>query len=207
MSSIGKVEKWNDDRGFGFIAPTGDGDDVFVHVSAFDAAGRRPVVGDVVRYVVGRDGRGRMQARNVAFVAGAGSARWGWRLDLDPRMGVATGFLALLGVVWLAGGFSAAVMLLYAVMSAVAFGMYALDKNAARQDRWRIPESTLHLVALAGGWPGALLAHKRLRHKTRKPGFQMVFRLTVLINCGLLAWLVTSGESDALIEKIVALFA
>lgn len=205
MTSTGKIEKWNDDRGFGFIAPTGGGDDVFVHVSAFDTGGRRPVVGDVVRYAVGRDGRGRMQARKVAFVAGAASARSGRRFDLDARMAIAAGFLVLLGVVWLAGGFSAAVMLLYAAMSAVAFGMYALDKNAARQDRWRIPESTLHLVAMAGGWPGALLAQKFLRHKTRKSGFQMVFRLTVLINCGLLAWLVTSAETDAVIAEILEL--
>jgi uncharacterized membrane protein YsdA (DUF1294 family) len=38
------------------------------------------------------------------------------------------------------------------------------------------------LLALAGGWPGALLAQQLLRHKTSKPGFIAMFWFTVLIN-------------------------
>lgn len=205
-TAVGKIEKWNDDRGFGFIAPADGGEDVFVHVSAFDGSGRRPVTGDAVRYALGRDGRGRAQARNVVFVSRAGSARSGKGFGLDLRTGLVAGFFLVLAMVWLAGGFPAAIMLVYAVMSAVTFAMYAQDKKAAREDRWRIPESTLHLAALAGGWPGALFAQKSLRHKTRKRGFQFVFRATVVANIAALTWLATSTESDQLLAELARMF-
>jgi uncharacterized membrane protein YsdA (DUF1294 family) len=48
------------------------------------------------------------------------------------------------------------------------------------------------MIALLGGWPGALLAQKLLRHKSKKQSFQVVFWATVLLNCGVLGWLLTS---------------
>nr|NJM04595.1 DUF1294 domain-containing protein [Desulfobacula sp.] len=44
------------------------------------------------------------------------------------------------------------------LLSIAAFGMYKKDKSAAKWDDWRTPESTLHMVSLFGGWPGALIA-------------------------------------------------
>jgi len=205
-TEVGKIEKWNDSRGFGFIAPRNGGADVFVHVSAISSAARRPVAGDVVRYGLGRDNRGRAQARDVEFV-GMDSARPRKGVGVDVRIGVVAAFFAALAIVWLAGGFPAVLILVYTVASAVAFGMYALDKKAAREDRWRIAESALHLVSLGGGWPGALLAQKALRHKTRKAGFQLMFRLTVVANCALLVWLIASSETDAMIGDLRALIA
>jgi uncharacterized membrane protein YsdA (DUF1294 family) len=64
----------------------------------------------------------------------------------------------------------------------VTFIAYALDKSAAARGTWRAPESTLHGLSLAGGWPGALLAQQFLRHKTTKAGFRAVFWGTVAIN-------------------------
>ena len=69
-----------------------------------------------------------------------------------------------------------------AVLSLVTFLVYAIDKSAARQRRWRIPENLLHLLALAGGWPGALAAQQVLRHKCSKRPFLLVFWLTVGLN-------------------------
>ena len=55
----GRLERWNDDKGFGFICSDQVKEDVFVHVSAFKSISRRPVVGDVIYYQlhVGDDGK------------------------------------------------------------------------------------------------------------------------------------------------------
>lgn len=70
----------------------------------------------------------------------------------------------------------------YAVASVAAFVLYAVDKSAAMRGARRTPESTLHLLALAGGWPGALLAQQLLRHKSGKAAFRSVFWITVAMN-------------------------
>lgn len=82
--------------------------------------------------------------------------------------------------------------------SGVTFGLYAIDKSAARNGQWRIRESTLNTLALLGGWPGALLAQRIFRHKSRKISFQIVFWLAVLLNSGVVAWLFTSAGGAAL---------
>ncbi|MBL8421498.1 MAG: DUF1294 domain-containing protein, partial [Dechloromonas sp.] len=56
----------------------------------------------------------------------------------------------------------------------------------------RTAESTLHLLSLVGGWPGALVAQNRLRHKSRKASFLVAFWATVMLNCGFLGWLLTA---------------
>jgi uncharacterized membrane protein YsdA (DUF1294 family) len=77
----------------------------------------------------------------------------------------------------------------YLVASIAAFAVYRVDKSAARDGSWRTPESTLHILSLLGGWPGAMIAQKVLRHKSRKASFQLVFWTTVAFNCAVLAWL------------------
>lgn len=67
--------------------------------------------------------------------------------------------------------------------------MYALDKSAAQQGQGRTPESHLHLLSLAGGWPGAWFAQQLLRHKTAKASFRRTYWATVGLHCAaLLAW-------------------
>lgn len=77
----------------------------------------------------------------------------------------------------------------YVVLSVVAFVLYGLDKSAARHGRWRTPEAVLHVVSLAGGWPGALVAQRVFHHKTRKRQFRVTFWVTVVANCIALAWI------------------
>ena len=72
---------------------------------------------------------------------------------------------------------------IYLVASAVTVVAYTFDKLAAMEGRWRIQESTLHFLALIGGWPGALAAQRLLRHKTKKRSFQFIFWITVVLNC------------------------
>ena len=78
-------------------------------------------------------------------------------------------------------------------LNVVTFFSYAMDKTAAEQGRWRTPESTLHALALAGGWPAAWLAQRALRHKSRKRAFLAVYVLTVLLHLGALGLLLWRG--------------
>ena len=67
-------------------------------------------------------------------------------------------------------------------LSLVAFVAYGFDKRRAQKDGRRVPEKTLHLMALFGGWPGALIGQKVFRHKTQKIGFRIVFWLCVALH-------------------------
>lgn len=102
--------------------------------------------------------------------------------------------LLLLGL----GHLPLAVVGVYIVASTITFFAYYLDKIAAKNNRWRTQEKSLHLLALLGGWPGAWLAQRTLRHKSRKPAFLTIFWITVFINCLLLAWLLTTSGSAML---------
>lgn len=72
----------------------------------------------------------------------------------------------------------------------LTFLIYAIDKSAAQSGQWRTKESHLHLLSLAGGWPGAWFAQQSLRHKSRKPEFRAVYWATVVLHCAaVVAWL------------------
>jgi uncharacterized membrane protein YsdA (DUF1294 family) len=60
-------------------------------------------------------------------------------------------------------------------ISSITFLFYGYDKMQARNEMWRVRESTLHTLALVGGWPGALAGMHYFQHKTKKTGFQVVF--------------------------------
>ena len=70
----------------------------------------------------------------------------------------------------------------YLVASVVCFVVYAVDKSAAKAQRQRVSESTLLLLGVVGGWPGAIVAQQTLRHKTQKASFRRAFWGTVVIN-------------------------
>jgi len=62
----GTVKFFNPDKGFGFIAPEGGGDDAFVHISAVERAGLRTLDKDQrVSYDLEKDQRGKMAAVNL----------------------------------------------------------------------------------------------------------------------------------------------
>ncbi|WXL27982.1 DUF1294 domain-containing protein [Ectopseudomonas mendocina] len=91
------------------------------------------------------------------------------------------------GVIW--------ALLAYPVASCISFIQYWHDKSSARGGRWRTPENALHVVELAGGWPGAFVAQQVFRHKTRKASFQAVFWLIVIAHQVVWAdWLVLDGR-------------
>src|SRR5689334_12655248 len=74
MRHQGKIAKWNDERGFGFISPSEGGRPVFVHISSFPRSDRRPSMNERVSYTLAFDSSGRPQANEVRFSAGSDSA-------------------------------------------------------------------------------------------------------------------------------------
>lgn len=118
------------------------------------------------------------------------------------RTSVALLFIGLIVAAALTGRIAWGLAGLYLGMSAISFVAYAVDKHAARRQRRRTPESTLHTLAICGGWPGALLAQEVLRHKTRKTAFRRVFWLTVVVNVAVLAGLLLA-PNDSLSQAFV----
>ena len=63
-----------------------------------------------------------------------------------------------------------------------SFGLFYYDKQQALYRRWRVPEKTLQLSALMGGWLGGMLAIDMFRHKTKKEPFRSIYRACILGN-------------------------
>jgi uncharacterized membrane protein YsdA (DUF1294 family)/cold shock CspA family protein len=187
----GRISDWNDEKGFGFVEPNGGGARAFVHIKAFHRGARRPVAGDLIFYLPMADARGRLQALEVRH---AGERVQPPRQPSKlPRTELG---LVALGMIAAATAFGVLPVVLaasYAGMSALSFFVYWMDKSAAGEGARRIPENTLHLFDLLGGWPGALIAQQSFRHKTAKRSFQIVFWASVVANVGALAWLVYTG--------------
>lgn len=71
----------------------------------------------------------------------------------------------------------------------LTFVIYGVDKTAARKSWRRVPESTLLVLGVVGGWPGAIVGQQLFRHKTQKQPFKTFFFASVIVNVIVLAGL------------------
>lgn len=196
MRKNGKIESWNDARGYGFIAPADGASRVFVHIKAFRNRKRRPIAGDEVTYGLMKDDKGRLRASNPVLAGNQGAIE-GHRNSGATKYTVAFVFFIVVGGSVLVTGLPLSILIAYLAVSLVTFAAYARDKFAAQRGRWRTSEATLQLLSLAGGWPGAMVAQQMLRHKSRKRSFLAVFWLAVVLNCAAFAWIHTEdGRKD-----------
>lgn len=87
-----------------------------------------------------------------------------------------------------------AALVWYVLWGVVAFVAYWRDKRAAVRGAWRVKEATLHWIGAAGGWVGALVAQRVLRHKRKKASFWVVtwgtgvVHVAVWVGVGWLIW-------------------
>ena len=197
MQRLGKVQDWNDVRGYGFIAPldaTGDGARTFFHIRDYQQAGRRPEQGELVKYAVTRQSDGRWRAREVRRAVRSainpGLSKPAPRPYKAPypaasdllRTGLVLAYIAFIAWAIGRGMLTPEMTFIPAVACIVTFMAYAAHKHFAQSNRWRIPEANLHLLEFLGGWPGALFAQRALRHKTRKASYRIVFWMMVVLN-------------------------
>lgn len=193
MSVRGRITKWNDEKGFGFITPSSGGNQVFVHIKALPRGVKRPQVGTEVTYETVNDGQGRTRAESVSFIGG--------QLSLGPAVKAfiaSSLFLVFVATIAAYDRLPFAVLWLYLGMSVLSICLYALDKSAAKKGGQRTPENTLHTLSLFGGWPGAMYAQQLLRHKSSKTSFRVVFWLTMIINVTALIYLLSPYGSPYL---------
>ena len=85
---------------------------------------------------------------------------------------------------------------IYLTMSLVTFIAYWWDKRSAQKGLWRTRESTLHMLELLCGWPGARLAQCKLRHKSVKRSYQIVYWLIVVVNLFALSYFIYGRLTD-----------
>lgn len=86
--------------------------------------------------------------------------------------------------------YAAAYLGLVAVTSLASFAAYGLDKRRAAAGGRRVPERALHLLALLGGWPGAIFGQRHFRHKTRKVPFLIAFWAVAVMHVAIVGFVV-----------------
>lgn len=204
----GDVVRWDNDRGFGFIAPDNGTSNVFVHISDLAPGSARPHVGDRVEFALAKDDRGRMHASRVAVhgrvddaPAGTAPRRRPQRWSVVEMLAV-TGFGVLLWTGVIVYEMSIAVPIIVALISIVTAFAYADDKRRAEQGLWRTSESSLLLLCLLGGWPGAIAAMRWYRHKTTKASFIGAFWVTVFVTLLAYTLIAFPAALDAVISAL-----
>lgn len=197
-AGFGRIESWNEARGFGFLAAEDPQREapvrMFFHVRDYDGHGARPVPGARVRFTPQRQPDGRWRAIRVAPVTSTPvqrAVRGARRRPAEPSSPAGgmtplwiaiSGWLALLGIAFTTGRVPAVAFALLAGLNLLTFAAYAFDKQAAQRGRWRTPESQLHLLELLGGWPAAGLAQQLLRHKRSKASYRRSYVAMVALH-------------------------
>ena len=220
MRNQGTLENWNDEKGYGFINPDNSNRRAFVHIKAFLEPIRRPMAGDILTYELHVDERGRAVAQQILFLnqtvdSSHKQYRKNHPIGSNSRTHRPTAsrpafhpwilmllFFSALWVLYTKGYIELHLLAWYPPISLLAFIAYWRDKRAAQRQEWRTSESSLQLFALLGGWPGALLAQRLLRHKISKPEFMMIFWVNVFLHCVLLGGLLFTQQGQHLLNSL-----
>jgi len=168
----GRIAEWDPVKGCGWLES--DGQRIFLHRRDFAQCRKRPTVGDVIRFSAGTGPTGLLCAQRAVHLNDGGHLSLRAAACLLPMLALPALAIAKLPI-------DSRITCGYAVLVSVGtYVAYARDKAKARDRRWRTPEATLHFIELFGGWPGAFIAQRRLRHKCSKVSYQIVFWVIVV---------------------------
>ena len=210
----GKIVKWDDTKGFGFILPEDNSKHIFVHIKSFIDRRIRPSLNEEVTYTVYVDKDNKNSAINVARETDKPkpfqqkrqkkitlksmahinkNKNSNYKIDYKSTYKISIfhiifiiGFSTFLLYYYINGQVPFFIIILYIFMSIITYSAYSSDKSKAITESYRVPENTLHLLSLLGGWIGALIAQQRFRHKTKKVSFKIAFWITVILNVSIL---------------------
>ena len=86
-------------------------------------------------------------------------------------------------------------LLLFCIIgvNVITFVVYGIDKLKAKKGKWRVPETTLLLLAIIGGSVGAWCGVKVWHHKTMHAKFKYGIPLIMAMQVGFLVCLMTKA--------------
>ena len=210
----GKIIKWDDDKGFGFILPADSQKNIFVHIKSFTDRNVRPVENQIVTYTVQNNDNGKVSAINVSrstdnpIRSRTNSSNVKNIIPKHKRNNKnniplgqkSTHNIPMLYIIFILGfmvflfHFSILeeklppfVIIVYIVMGIITYYIYSEDKSQAIDSERRTSEQSLLTLSLFGGWVGALIAQHKFRHKVKKTSFQISFWTAVFFNILLLS--------------------
>lgn len=167
-----------------------------------DRGGRRNAVSDSGRRSPHERTSGRSCRSSAEKVASC------WPLAIIPALVVAYGlkhFHADPSGMTARGPVITGLAAAYLLNSLFTVWFYREDKRLAERQLRRIPEFHLHFWELFFGWPGALFAQRKYRHKWKKLPYMIQFWLYVLLNLALAAYLFSPEETRAAAEQGIRL--
>lgn len=195
----GNIIEWHEERSFGFVQTQLLPEKIFFHISVLVAQKYAPKINESVTiYAQYNTTKKRWQATKITSPTREtlqAKQHMTEHALIRPIKGKLQWAIPIV-LLWLIS-VSYANQLLginYIIVSLIALGLYAWDKRCAIHQNSRIPENSLHAVALLGGWSGALIARYLFRHKTQKQPFISIFWLTVIANIIATAYLLFSGS-------------
>ncbi len=209
MNKQGTIVRWDAEHGFGFVRSPSTDADVFFHIRDYRGGRTAPAEGLHVRYEeIHVGGKGPRAMAVVPLEASAtprseeAPANAARRKRPPPPPYAAAEIRAMLLLlpaytvllVWAAWTqrLAVPVALSAPLVGVITFYLYWSDKFAAQRHARRTPEWLLHAASLIGGWPGAWLAQRLLRHKSAKTEFRKTYWATVALHwAALVAWLAT----------------
>ena len=176
MQKRGQIRRFDRERGFGFIRPDREHEDIFFHISsvADDEAKQRIGEGAIVRFDVEASEKGpravklsiekppRISAKKFFLVGGLLFALFAFALILHYTV------------------FNLLVSYLLAI-NLVTFALTGYDKGAAGTTALRVPEFVLHVLSVLGGSIGLMFGMGVFRHKTRKGSFKYALLATLAL--------------------------
>lgn len=189
----GKLVDWKDKEGYGFIADNINNKKIFVHIKAFNyTPSRRPAIGDVVSYIIENNGS-KLQAIKVGFINQAShnvnikntfidNKNKTHKTNPFPIFFLIIIYISLLFYSIIREWLPTNILPFFIILNFITFFIYWWDKSASGDGLRRTSENTLHILAILGGWIGAYIAQKTLRHKSVKKEFQTTFKVSIIFN-------------------------
>ena len=184
----GILTTWYDDKGYGFITPVGEKKEIFIHISEFQG---HPLLNDRISFTLSKDKSGRDCALNAIKFDKAKLVAETQQTNNITMLSffIITIFYLILFYLTQDKKIEIYTIPYYLLISTLTFFIYAKDKDFSQDGSWRISENTLHFLSIIGGWTGALIAQDKLKHKSSKRSFKILFFVTIILNIAFLFYI------------------